>query len=234
MNTNLPSGFVFLHHIIPDIRFDIRYSDSNNLFGRPLKSYHSNVPICTYQTAEALKRAQEEFKSFGFCLVIYDAYRPLSACQDMVNWVKESDLLIDGYSIDIKTRQDFFDQGYISEKSSHCRGSTVDATIIACDQVLRAPLLTYRRVGEKILPWLDDGTCDMGSHFDFMGEQSHTHHLHLSEVQSKNRHFFVSVMQKHGMINHAISWVGYPQEWWHFTLEVEPFPNDYFDFPVRS
>jgi zinc D-Ala-D-Ala dipeptidase len=25
----------------------------------------------------------------------------------------------------------------------------------------------------------------------------------------------------------------YEQEWWHFTLADEPFPERYFDFPVR-
>ena len=23
-----------------------------------------------------------------------------------------------------------------------------------------------------------------------------------------------------------------PEEWWHFTLENEPFPDTYFTFPV--
>lgn len=23
-----------------------------------------------------------------------------------------------------------------------------------------------------------------------------------------------------------------PEEWWHFTLENEPYPDTYFDFPV--
>jgi D-alanyl-D-alanine dipeptidase len=26
----------------------------------------------------------------------------------------------------------------------------------------------------------------------------------------------------------------YEQEWWHFTLENEPFPDTYFDFPVAA
>jgi len=25
----------------------------------------------------------------------------------------------------------------------------------------------------------------------------------------------------------------YEKEWWHFTLRHEPFPDTYFDFPVR-
>ena len=27
--------------------------------------------------------------------------------------------------------------------------------------------------------------------------------------------------------------IRYAQEWWHFTLEGEPFPETYFDFPVE-
>lgn len=23
-----------------------------------------------------------------------------------------------------------------------------------------------------------------------------------------------------------------PKEWWHYTLDAEPFPTTYFDFPV--
>jgi D-alanyl-D-alanine dipeptidase len=24
----------------------------------------------------------------------------------------------------------------------------------------------------------------------------------------------------------------YPYEWWHYTLKNEPYPNNYFDFPI--
>jgi D-alanyl-D-alanine dipeptidase len=34
------------------------------------------------------------------------------------------------------------------------------------------------------------------------------------------------LMKKHGFNP-------YPQEWWHFTLKNEPYPDTYFDFPVR-
>jgi len=33
-------------------------------------------------------------------------------------------------------------------------------------------------------------------------------------------------MQRHGFVPYA-------KEWWHFTLANEPFPDTYFDFPVR-
>ena len=31
----------------------------------------------------------------------------------------------------------------------------------------------------------------------------------------------------------ARGFIPYDKEWWHFTLRNEPFPNSYFDFPVR-
>ena len=31
----------------------------------------------------------------------------------------------------------------------------------------------------------------------------------------------------------ARGFIPYPKEWWHFTLHNEPFPNSYFDFPVK-
>jgi D-alanyl-D-alanine dipeptidase len=34
------------------------------------------------------------------------------------------------------------------------------------------------------------------------------------------------MMQKHGF-------TPYEKEWWHFRLADEPYPNTYFDFPVK-
>lgn len=233
MTTNLPEGFVYINQIIPDIQFDIRYSGANNLFGRSIKFYNANVPICTFEAALALKDAQEEFKEHGYCLVIYDAYRPLPACQDMVTWAKEQASPAEGFSLDIKTREDLFHQGYVSEKSSHCRGSTIDATIIPYGEKLREPTLTFRMIGRQQIPWFDDGSCDMGTHFDFMGEQSHTNYPHLSLEQKEMRSFFVDTMRKHGLINYAKPWGDDPQEWWHFVLDNEPYPETYFSFLVE-
>ena len=34
-------------------------------------------------------------------------------------------------------------------------------------------------------------------------------------------------MMRHGFVPYA-------EEWWHFTLKKEPFPNTYFTFPVKQ
>ena len=41
-----------------------------------------------------------------------------------------------------------------------------------------------------------------------------------------NRKLLADAMRARGFIP-------YDKEWWHFTLRNEPFPNSYFDFPVR-
>jgi D-alanyl-D-alanine dipeptidase len=49
--------------------------------------------------------------------------------------------------------------------------------------------------------------------------------LGLSKEEGANRDALVEIMQAHGFNN-------YPKEWWHFTLEPEPYPDTIFDFPI--
>jgi D-alanyl-D-alanine dipeptidase len=42
----------------------------------------------------------------------------------------------------------------------------------------------------------------------------------------QRRHLLRDLMEAAGFNN-------YEQEWWHYTLNDEPFPDQYFDFPVR-
>lgn len=67
---------------------------------------------------------------------------------------------------------------------------------------------------------------DMGTPWDFFADASHTAYAGLTPEQKNNRERLVSLMEQFGFEN-------YPQEWWHFTLKDEPFPNTYFDFPIR-
>ena len=38
--------------------------------------------------------------------------------------------------------------------------------------------------------------------------------------------FLLALMDRYGFKH-------YDQEWWHFTLRDEPYPDTYFDFPVE-
>ena len=49
----------------------------------------------------------------------------------------------------------------------------------------------------------------------------------ITEEQFNNRMILRSAMMRHGFRP-------YNNEWWHFTLRNEPYPDTYFDFPVRQ
>jgi zinc D-Ala-D-Ala dipeptidase len=60
----------------PGIRLDIRYAGKGNFTGHPL--YTEARAILQLPVAQALARANRALKSRGYCLVIWDAYRPWS------------------------------------------------------------------------------------------------------------------------------------------------------------
>ena len=67
---------------------------------------------------------------------------------------------------------------------------------------------------------------DMGGTFDYFGERSHPdYNGDLTQEQKTNRRILREAMLKEGF--RALD-----TEWWHFTLNNEPYPNTYFTFPV--
>ena len=66
-----------LQSLIPDAVLDIRYATTNNLTGRAL--YPFPAALLRRSTAEKLAKAAASLRIKGFRLVIYDAYRPLTA-----------------------------------------------------------------------------------------------------------------------------------------------------------
>lgn len=67
---------------------------------------------------------------------------------------------------------------------------------------------------------------DMGSPYDFFDSISHTENPKVQGHARINRLLLKQTMEKHGFRN-------YNQEWWHYTLKDEPFPNRYFNFVVK-
>jgi zinc D-Ala-D-Ala dipeptidase len=65
----------------------------------------------------------------------------------------------------------------------------------------------------------------MGTGFDCFDVKANTVVPGLSMAQQQNRQMLVDAMARHGFKS-------YDKEWWHFTLENEPFPNTVFDFPI--
>jgi D-alanyl-D-alanine dipeptidase len=191
----------------------MRYASDHNFIGRPIAGYHRPVCILSIAANQALGAVQDELDTLqkGYVLKLFDCYRPVRAVSDFEQWSRDPH--------DIKGKKDYypdfekpalFEQGYIATKSSHSRGSTVDLTIS-----IRNPQDLSQ-----------DTELDMGTPFDFFGEKSNTDSPNVSKQAQKNRRFFKELMARHGFENlHT--------EWWHYTLEQEPFPDTYFDFPVE-
>jgi D-alanyl-D-alanine dipeptidase len=66
----------------------------------------------------------------------------------------------------------------------------------------------------------------MGSPFDFFSPRSWPTDRSVSAQAQENRALLAEAMTAGGFRP-------YDKEWWHFTLVNEPFPETYFDFPVR-
>lgn len=203
---NLPKGFVHLNDVAPTIQSDLKYCGHHNFIGLPVNGYEENVVITSTPTATALKKVQDSLLKKGLSLKIFDAYRPQQAVDYFVRWAKvlNDTLQKKEFYPDVPKSQ-LFNLGFIASKSGHTRGSTVDLTIVDL------------KTGKDL---------DMGSSYDFFGKISHPFYKNVSKEQQQNRMLLRNIMLANGFRP-------YENEWWHFTLKNEPFPNTYFNFPVK-
>lgn len=211
--------FVDIKDVAPNINLDIRYYTNYNFIGQKIDGYNSPKCLLTKASALALKKVQKEAIDKGYSLKIYDCYRPQKAVDHFVRWAKDIN------SIKMKEifypnidKRDLFYLGYIASRSGHSRGSTVDLTLVSIPTTIQEPYTP----GKKF----KDNSIDMGTEFDFFDPSSHTISSSISTTQQNNRLLLKSLMEKNGFIN-------LPQEWWHYTLNNEPFPNSYFNFSVE-
>ncbi|SFG38609.1 D-alanyl-D-alanine dipeptidase [Desulfotomaculum arcticum] len=205
VEASIPDRFVYLDEIIPDAEYDIRYAGDNNFVGRPIDGYLAPKAIATDQVAMALRNVQEELKQQGLGIKVYDAYRPQRAVDDLVQWARDAnDTKMKAEYYPNIDKSELFNQGYLAYKSGHSRGSTVDVSIVN--------LKTKNEI-------------DMGGQFDLLDPISQHDSPLITEEQRQNRNFLRSVMEKHGFI-------AYYKEWWHYTINNEPYPGEYFDFPI--
>ena len=198
--------FSLVTDVDPRILLEIRYYSAYNFVGERIDGYKAPVAYLTKQAALALKAANDEFYSKGYTIKVYDAYRPQTAVNHFVRWGKNlQDVKMKSFFYPQVDKSELFNEGYIAAKSGHSKGSTIDLTIVN---------LT---TGKEL---------DVGEHFDFFGEISHPDSKQVSAAQYNNRMLLQQVMVRHGF--RALD-----TEWWHFTLNNEPFTDTYFDFPVE-
>ena len=209
-----PAGFVDAAEVVEGLDVDMRYFGDDNFVGARIDGYEAPRCILTRHAAAALALVQQDLDAQGLGLKVFDCYRPVRAVAHFMRWARDLN--------DIKRKADFYPDidkrllfrlGYISNRSGHSRGSTVDLTIVR------------RALGHAPLA-PGDREMNMGTRFDFFGPQSGLWSRAVSAEAQANRKLLATAMSRRGFRP-------YDKEWWHFTLRGEPFPHAYFDFPVR-
>jgi zinc D-Ala-D-Ala dipeptidase len=199
-----PASFIDAATVVPGLVVEMRYAGENNFVGRSIDGYEKPVCLLTRQAAHALAEVAHDLAPRGLKLKAFDCYRPKRAVAHFLRWAHAID--------DLKNKSDYypemekrhlFTDGYVSSRSGHSRGSTIDLTLVGAE-----------------------GELDMGTPFDFLSPRSNTSNPTVSAQAHKNRMLLASAMSKRGFRPYA-------KEWWHFTLRREPFPETYFDFLVR-
>jgi D-alanyl-D-alanine dipeptidase len=204
MSPSLPAPFCDVATLIPDAVLDIRYAGYNNFVGRPVDGYHAARAILTRPAARALVRAADALRAQGYRLCLFDAYRPQRAVDHFMRWAQDpQDTCGKAQFYPQLEKKDLFPLGYIAARSGHSRGSTVDLT----------------------LAYPDGSAVDMGGPFDFFGPVSALYAAQITPAQRTNRALLHQAMTDAGFRD-------YSEEWWHYTLRDEPYPNTYFDFPI--
>ena len=201
----MKDDFVFVDELVPGIRWDAKYATWDNFTGKPVDGYVANRIVGTRVLCAALESAQEEAASLGFGLLLWDGYRPQRAVDCFIRWSEQPE---DGRTklrhYPRIDRPEMFEQGYVAAKSGHSRGSTVDLTL-------------YHLATGELAP--------MGGHHDLMDPVSHHGARGITPTETRNRQHLCSLMEDCGFGR-------YDSEWWHYTLNDEPHPHTYFDFPI--
>jgi D-alanyl-D-alanine dipeptidase len=202
----MEAGFVFLDDVLSGVRWDAKYATGDNFTGTPVDGYEVNRIVGSHALADGLLEAATRAAAAGFGLLLWDGYRPQRAVNRFLEWSEQPE---DGRTKHTFypniDRADMFTHGYVARRSGHSRGSAVDLTL-------------YQLHTEEL--------AAMGGRHDFMDERSHHAARGVSGIAAHNRRTLCSIMEHSGFER-------YDCEWWHYSLRYEPYPDTYFDFPIR-
>lgn len=210
----LPSGFVYLADVAPEIQQSLRYATPENFTGKPVPGYATGECVLTRQTAQALARVQKSLAGKGYGLRVYDCYRPTRATAAFMAWAKGGRPGAGGSRYHPKVaRSALVGAGYISTTSAHSTGTAVDLTLVTVGGGAGAGTATDKGAEPRCgLP--PDGSVDMGTGFDCFDPLSHAAARGLSGQHRASRQTLTDAMQAHGFR-------GYAREWWHFSFAGE-------------
>jgi D-alanyl-D-alanine dipeptidase len=197
--------FFFVDEVVPEIRWDAKYATWDNFTGRPVDGYGANRIVGAKALCGALADARDAAASEGFGLLLWDGYRPQRAVDCFLRWSEQPE---DGATkrrhYPNIDRTEMVRKGYVATRSGHSRGGSVDLTLF------------HLATGER---------AAMGGDHDLMDPISRHGATGITRAEAKNRRCLRSVME-------ACGFHSYECEWWHYTLNAEPYPNTYFNFPI--
>src|SRR3954464_10093144 len=149
---HVPDGFMDAAEVVLGLVVDIRYAGEHNFVGRPIDGYEAPRCLLTRPAAQALAAVQNDLATSRLGLKVFDCYRPARAVAHFVRWARDPNDI--GRKLEFYPgieKRDLFRLGYMSHRSRHSRGSTVDLTLVD------------RRSGREV---------DMGTDFDLFGPKS--------------------------------------------------------------
>lgn len=201
-------GLVDIADVVPGIELDMRYATTRNFTGGRVEGYESARCHLWRPAAAALGKVERDLRAKGLGLRVFDCYRPARAVRSFVAWAADAS--------DQRTKPTYYPNldkaglvpGYISDRSGHSKGATIDLTLVRC-----APA----------------GDClelDMGTEFDFFDPKANTGHPGINAEQRANRMLLQDAMERRGFEN-------YPMEWWHYTFRPQPPPEVFHDIQIR-
>ena len=201
----MDDDFVFVDEVVSGVRWDAKYATWDNFTGKPVDGYLANRIVGTRALCAALDKVRKQAESLGFGLLLWDGYRPRRAVDCFLSWSQQPE---DGRTkarhYPNIDRAEMIEKEYLAARSGHSRGSTVDLTL-------------YHLPTGELVP--------MGGDHDLMDPVSHHGAETLTEAETRNRRSLRSIMEDCGFNP-------YSNEWWHYTLKDEPYPDTYFDFPI--
>ena len=174
--------------------------------GRPAAGYEQPLVVMSRELADCCIKAADTLRKQGYIMKFFDAYRPQSAVDDFCRWGEDlNDICRKSVHYPNIDKAEIFDQGYIARRSGHTRAKAVDLTIV--------DMHTHQEL-------------DMGSIFDYMDSRSNHGAAGLTPQQEKNRAILRDAMLGAGMTL-------YEGEWWHYNVNPEPYPDTFFNFPIK-
>lgn len=171
-----PDTFVRILDYIPSARQELPYATDQNFTAQRI--YDFTDAWLRYGTVKKLMAVSADLAQLGLYLKIWDGFRPVSAQRRLWEVCPNS--------------------AYVANPNSgtspHCRGNTVDLTLVDAD-------------GSEL---------EMPTAFDDFSKKADRDYSDCTEAAAAHAQLLEILMEKHGF-------VGYSREWWHFS-DTEEYP----------